>query len=158
MLFLICASGVHEIESEGDEERELLSQSRVFHVVSLTAFPSLIHSHRASQSVRVSVKEIEQLLRPTPARRLVIAVLVTPGDRILLMATIDTWNPSDGIMPTKEEQEAEAKRVEDTVPDSLTEQVRMSFISNQKQHADDCHSTRFRASPSHLNQPLRLGQ
>ena len=39
------------------------------------------------------------------------------------MAQIDTWNPSDGIMPTKEEQEAEANQVENAVQESLSEQV-----------------------------------
>lgn len=39
------------------------------------------------------------------------------------MARIDTWNPNDGIMPTKEEQEAEANKVETAVQQSLSEQV-----------------------------------
>ena len=39
------------------------------------------------------------------------------------MAQIDTWNPSDGIMPSKEEQEAEASQVEQAVQESLSQQV-----------------------------------
>lgn len=44
------------------------------------------------------------------------------------MATIDTWNPSDGIMPTKEEQEAEANEVETAVQNSLSEQVSPQIV------------------------------